>query len=84
LALPREQLADKIADMRGFDLFRLDARRNERCFCDVAEQLEQSAAFALHITREIALRTAEDENVFRHVRLPFPKSRWPARALRCA
>ena len=84
LALSGEQFANEIADMCGLDLFGFDARRSERCFGNITKQLEQAAALALHVARKIALRAAEDEDVFRHVRLPFREWRAPFRAPRCA
>ncbi len=84
LALPREQLADEIADMRGLDLFGFDPRRHESGFGDIAEQLEQPAALAFEVARKVGLRAAEDEDVLCHVRLPFREWRAPFRALRCA
>jgi hypothetical protein len=84
LALAREQFADEIADVRGFDLAGFDAGRDECGFGNVAEQLEQPAALAFEIAREVGLRAAEDEDVLCHVRLPFREWRAPFRALRCA
>ena len=66
LALPVEQLAERVADVDGLDLARLDLGVGERAGHDVGDEVADLEALLGVVAGEVGLEAAQDEDRVGH------------------